>query len=255
MTRGGSTRGSAREGSAAQEAGPLLDVRDLSVTYGNGASGAEQVALSVRAGEIVAVLGRNGAGKTSLLRGIAGFLPSEHTRVAGVASIDGVNVAGRDPGQSFRHGIVLVPERNKVFSSLTVAEHLRLAARAGHHPDAPCAFEALERLRTRRAGLLSGGERQMLALEAAFRNEPRLLLVDEASLGLAPVMVKELMSRLKEIARERSTAVIAVEQDAAAALRLADRYYVMNHGRVVSDGLARDVSAVGLAAEYLGTVR
>ncbi|MCU1621125.1 MAG: Branched-chain amino acid transport ATP-binding protein LivF [Modestobacter sp.] len=249
--RGGTSAGGSHEAAD----GPLLDVRDLSVVYANGAHGGNGVDLSVRAGEIVAVLGRNGAGKTSLLRGIAGFLPSEHIVVHGHVVINGVDLAGRDPMRSFRQGIVMVPERDKVFAALTVVEHLRLATRGGQDPNSPCMFGALDRLRGRQAGLLSGGERQMLALETAFRNDPKLLLVDEASLGLAPVIVKELMSRLREIATERNTAVIAVEQDASAALRLADRLYVMNHGRVVWEGLAQDATAADLAAEYLGTVR
>lgn len=233
---------------------PLLQVDNLQVTYSNGARGVQNVSLVVREAEIVAVLGRNGAGKTSILRGIAGFLRSEHTAVAGRVSLSGQDISGATPMRTFRRGVMLVPERDKVFSALTVADHLRLAAGRGADKE-PCAFAALDRLRESKAGLLSGGERQMLALEVAWRNDPRLLLVDEASLGLAPIAVKSLMEQLRVIARERGTALIAVEQDASVALRLADRVYVIDHGETVWEGLSSQASAAGLARQYLGTAR
>jgi ABC-type branched-subunit amino acid transport system ATPase component len=233
----------------------LLTVDDLTVTYSNGARGVDGISLAVGEGEIVAVLGRNGAGKTSLLRGIAGFLASEHTAVSGRVRLGGADVSGARPGRSFRHGILLVPERDKVFPDLTVAEHLRLATRGGARVADPCAFGDLDRLRASKAGLLSGGERQMLALEMAWRNAPKVLLVDEASLGLAPIAVRNLMERLRAIARERRTALVAVEQDASVALRLADRVYVINHGRVIWTGPSSATSAAGLAREYLGTAK
>jgi branched-chain amino acid transport system ATP-binding protein len=150
---------------------------------------------------------------------------------------------------------MLVPERDKVFPALTVADHLRLASRRRDASREACAFPALDRLRQAKAGLLSGGERQMLALEVAWRNNPRLLLVDEASLGLAPIAVKNLMEQLRVVARERGTALIAVEQDASVALRLADRVYVIDHGGCVWEGLSSEASATGLARQYLGTAR
>ena len=233
----------------------LLEVAHLSVTYANGARGVQDVSLRVGEGEIIAVLGRNGAGKTSTLRGIGGFLRSEHTTVGGQVVFEGRELRGAGPTKTFRRGIVLVPEREKVFPALRVSEHLHLAGAHGVRPTAPCAFEPLERLRDRRAGLLSGGERQMLALEVAWRSQPRLLLVDEASLGLAPVVVKELMSRLRSMASERRTAVILVDQDASSALRVADRAYVINHGQVTWEGATNTVSAADIAREYLGTSR
>ena len=233
----------------------LLEVTHLSVTYANGARGVQDVSLRVGEGEIVAVLGRNGAGKTSTLRGIGGFLRSEHTAVGGHVVFHGSDLRGAGPAKTFRRGIVLVPEREKVFPALRVSEHLQLASAHGVQASAPCAFEALERLRDRRAGLLSGGERQMLALEVAWRTNPRLLLVDEASLGLAPVVVKDLMTRLRAIASERRTAVILVDQDAASALRVADHAYVINHGQVTWEGATSTVSAADIAREYLGTSR
>jgi ABC-type branched-subunit amino acid transport system ATPase component len=240
--------------STGQRSRPLLEVEQLEVTYSNGARGVQGVSLTVNEAEIVAVLGRNGAGKTSVLRGIAGFLRSEHVTVGGRVALSGGEISGSTPMRTFRRGVMLVPEREKVFSALTVADHLRLAARHGSGQD-PCAFPALDRLREAKAGLLSGGERQMLALEVAWRHDPRLLLVDEASLGLAPIAVKNLMEQLRVIARERGTALIAVEQDASVALRLADRVYVIDHGENVWEGLSSAASAAGLARQYLGTAR
>jgi len=241
-----------------QDAGggrPLLEVENLQVTYSNGARGVQDVSLTVREAEIVAVLGRNGAGKTSILRGIAGFLRSEHTQVTGRVTFGDKDIAGATPMRTFARGVMLVPERDKVFSALTVEDHLRLASRGRIAVKDPCAFPALDKLRQAKAGLLSGGERQMLALEVAWRNDPKLLLVDEASLGLAPIAVKSLMERLRTVARERGTALIAVEQDASVALRLADRVYVVNHGEVAWEGPCSETSGVALARQYLGTAR
>jgi branched-chain amino acid transport system ATP-binding protein len=231
---------------------PLLEVSDLSVTYSNGASGLARLSLAVGRGQIVAILGRNGAGKTTTLRGIAGFLRSERATVRGRVRIDGKDIARMQPMATFRHGIVLVPEREKVFSNLTVDEHLRLA---GGIADRPLVFPAIERLRKSKAGLLSGGERQMLAMEVAWRSDPKLLLADEVSLGLAPVIVKNLLEQLRATVHERGTAAIVVEQDAAAALRVADRVYVINHGEVLWEGTAAETSPEQISRQYLGVAR
>jgi branched-chain amino acid transport system ATP-binding protein len=241
--------------STGSQSRPLLEVGHLEVVYANGARGVQDVSLTVREAEIVAVLGRNGAGKTSILRGIGGFLRSEHATVSGKVSLSGDNISGSTPMRTFRHGVMLVPERDKVFPALTVEEHLRLATRGRNGGKDPCAFPALDRLRPAKAGLLSGGERQMLSLEVAWRNDPKLLLVDEASLGLAPIAVKSLMEQLRPVARERGTALIAVEQDASAALRLADRVYVVDRGQIVWEGRSSEASAAALARQYLGTAR
>jgi branched-chain amino acid transport system ATP-binding protein len=233
----------------------LLDVEHLKVVYANGAHGVQDVSLTIREAEIVAVLGRNGAGKTSILRGIAGFLRSERVTVSGDVSLSGDSISGSTPMRTFSRGVMLVPERDKVFSALTVEDHLRLATRGRNANKDPCAFPALDQLRPVKAGLLSGGERQMLSLEVAWRNDPRLLLVDEASLGLAPIAVKSLTEQLRAIARERGTALVAVEQDASVALRLADRVYVVDRGEIVWEGLSSEASAAGLAQQYLGTAR
>jgi branched-chain amino acid transport system permease protein len=232
----------------------LLEVRRLAVTYPNGARGVTDVGMRVASREIVAVLGRNGAGKTTMLRAIGGYLRSEHVSVSGVVTFAGEDVTGSGPRRMFERGVVLVPERDKVFTRLTVDEHLRLASRHSRtKPTSRCAFEPLERLRGARAGMLSGGERQMLALEVALRGSPRLLLVDELSLGLAPIVVKDLMERVRAVVRERETSVIVVEQDAAAALSVADRVYLLDHGVVIWDGDSAATSARDMAGLYLGT--
>jgi ABC-type branched-subunit amino acid transport system ATPase component len=234
---------------------PALRTSGLSVTYANGAVGLDDVSLSIPEGTIAAVLGRNGAGKTSLLRAIAGFLPSEHVTVRGQVELAGRRVTAASPMRMHRLGVVFVPERDKVFPGLTVADHLRLVGPGdGNQADA-LDFDWIERRLTSRAGMLSGGERQMLALTMAVRQSPRLLLVDELSLGLAPVIVKELMTALRRLTDVSGVPVVLVEQDAAAALRIADRVFVMDHGQVVWQGASADTDAGEISARYLGVTR
>lgn len=231
----------------------VLEVRGLTVTYANGARGVDGVDLEVPAGSIVAILGRNGAGKTSLLRGIAGFLRSEHTAVTGSITFHGHQLAGATPVTTHKRGLVFVPERDKVFPSLRVDEHLRLVGkRKGGDAEIGAMFGALARRRESRAGMLSGGERQMLALAMAFAQEPRLLLVDELSLGLAPVVVKDLMATLRHMTDSTGLPILIVEQDAAAAQKVADFLYVMDRGAVVWSGARGAISAADLSAKYLG---
>jgi branched-chain amino acid transport system ATP-binding protein len=193
----------------------------------------------------VAILGTNGAGKTTTLRAISGFLGIDDARVTeGAITFKGMRISNRTPHDIAGRGIVLVPEREKVFPNLTVAENLaapvpraagwsgwrRLDERAYHF------FPRLAELRDRTAGLLSGGERQMLAIGAALMCRPQLLLVDELSLGLAPVVVQDLTRRLTAIRDDLDIAILLVEQSAAVALEIADYAYVMENGRVVLDG-------------------
>jgi ABC-type branched-subunit amino acid transport system ATPase component len=236
----------------AEDAG--LAVRDLSVTYSNGAIGVNGASVDVRPGEIVAVLGRNGAGKTSLLTGIAGFLRSERVSVSGSVRVAGTEVRGASPMRANRSGVVLVPERDKIFPSLTVSENLELVRpkRPDGRFDLAARFPALKQRATSRAGMLSGGERQMLALAMAVSQRPRVLLVDELSLGLAPVVVKNLLSGLREMAEAMGLAVLIVEQDAAAAMRVADYLYVLDRGEIAWNGEARATSAAELGRRYLG---
>lgn len=231
---------------------PILRVSRLAVFYGNGACGVHDFDLNVRAGEIVALLGRNGAGKSSTLRGIAGVLRSERMRITGSVMVGNTDVVGRTPMYTSRHGLTLVPERNKVFPDLTVEEHLRLVGgrRAG---ETPCAFEALEGLKMRKGGLLSGGERQMLALEMAWRSKPKILLIDELSLGLAPIIVRNLMAHLKKLVVEQSIATVVVEQDAPAAMAIADRLCVLRDGALAWSGTPEELDTAALISDYVGS--
>jgi branched-chain amino acid transport system permease protein len=234
---------------------PVLRTSGLSVTYANGAVGLDDVSLAVPEGTIAAVLGRNGAGKTSLLRAIAGFLRSEHVTVRGQVELAGRRVTAASPMKMHRLGVVFVPERDKVFPGLKVADHLRLVGSGKGDQTAALSFDWIERRLTSRAGMLSGGERQMLALAMAVGQSPRLLLVDELSLGLAPVIVKELMTALRGLTDVSGVPVVLVEQDAAAALRVADRVFVMDHGQVVWQGASADTDAGEISARYLGVTR
>ena len=231
---------------------PVLRVADLDVRYSNGACGITSFELAAAPGEIVAILGRNGAGKTSALRGIAGVLKSERIAVRGSVWLGDEQVSGRPPAHTFKRGMVLVQERQKVFAALTVDEHLDLVAGRGTPGGARCFFEALDRRRSSKAGFLSGGERQMLALEVAFRSKPKVLLIDELSLGLAPILVAQLMKRLTELARSEQVATVIVEQDAPAALAVADRLCILRDGTVAWSGLSSDVDRESLISHYVG---
>jgi branched-chain amino acid transport system ATP-binding protein len=216
----------------------MLGVRKLEVTYHRAITAVQGVSLDVAKGSIVALLGSNGAGKTTTLRAISGFLGLDDARVTeGSISFEGQELANLAPQRIARMGVALVPERNKVFENLTVAENLRVAVGKSAVEAAIYEyFPALARLRTREAGLLSGGERQMLAIGSALMCAPRLLLVDELSLGLSPLMVQELVARLRSIRQALGTTMLLVEQNAQVALEVADYGYVMENGRIVLDG-------------------
>jgi ABC-type branched-subunit amino acid transport system ATPase component len=229
----------------------LLRVSDLRVTYPNGAVGVDGVSLQVESGTILAVLGRNGAGKTSLLRAIAGFLRSEHVTISGHREFGGQRVTTASPMRMHRLGVVFVPERDKVFPGLKVEEHLRLVGGADGS-GSYLSFEAIDRRANSKAGMLSGGERQMLALMMAVRQNPRLLLVDELSLGLAPVIVKELMESLRRFVDQTGVPIVLVDQDASAALRIADRVAVIDRGRIAWEGASGETTAAAVSSQFLG---
>jgi branched-chain amino acid transport system ATP-binding protein len=225
----------------------LLAVEKLEVTYHRAITAVQGITLAVEAGQIVALIGTNGAGKTTTLRAISGFLGLDDARVTeGSIRYNNERIENALPHENTRRGIVLVPERDKVFPNLTVAENLtapamRRGAVRSHRQREEMAYQFFPRLaelRTRVGGLLSGGERQMLALASALVCEPQLLLVDELSLGLAPVVVDDLVRRLGGIRRELGVTILLVEQSAAVALAIADCGYVMENGRIVLDGSA-----------------
>jgi branched-chain amino acid transport system ATP-binding protein len=231
----------------AQMTGTLLAIDKLEVVYQRAITAVQGITLAVEPGRIVALLGTNGAGKTTTLRAISGFLGIDDARVTeGTITFKSERIENSLPHENTRRGIVLVPERDKVFPNLTVAENLTAPV-----PRSSAAIERRRReglayqffpqlgdLRNRIGGLLSGGERQMLALASGLVCGPELLLVDELSLGLAPLLVKDLLGRLADIRRELGIAILIVEQSATVALDIADYGYVMENGRIVLDGTA-----------------
>jgi branched-chain amino acid transport system ATP-binding protein len=230
---------------------PLLALRDMTAGY-DGAQVVRNVSLTVEAGEVVALLGANGAGKTTTLRVASRVIPLQ----GGTLEFDGQDVGKMAPHELSRHGVAHVPEGRGVFFGLTVAEHFQVGYR-GERLDLELAYEyfpALTALRDRRAGLLSGGEQQMLALARALARRPRLLLVDELSLGLAPVIVEKLLPTVRRGAQEMGAAVLLVEQHVQLALGVADRGYLMSHGEVVLERSAAELRQdQGLiVASYLG---
>ena len=220
----------------------LLEVRQLEVVYNRVATAIQGVSLEVPNGSIVALVGTNGAGKTTTLRAISGFLPFEDAEITdGEIMLAGRRIDGELPHQLARAGVILVPEREKVFATLNVQENLAFAAReAGSitRERVLSYFPRLAERQTQLAGYLSGGEKQMLAIGVALLCRPTLLLIDELSLGLAPIVIKELMELLRLICRELGLTVLLVEQNAKAALAIADYGYVMESGRVVFYGKA-----------------
>jgi branched-chain amino acid transport system ATP-binding protein len=237
---------------ATAEPTSILDVQSLSAGY-LGTPVVRDLSLHVNGGEVVALFGPNGAGKTTTLSAIAGL----------IAPFDGtVRFAGRDatghPAHRLaRDGVSLVPEGRALFFGLTVREHLKLAARSGGRLPEAELLELLPELQKclgRKAGVLSGGEQQMLAVGRALVRRPRLLLVDEMSLGLAPVIVERMMPVLRRVAEDLGTAVLFVEQHVALALEVADRAYVLNHGRLVLQGFAAALreNPELLQSSYLG---
>jgi branched-chain amino acid transport system ATP-binding protein len=240
----------------------LLDIRHLEVVYQRSITAVQGISLRVPSAQIVALLGTNGAGKTTTLRAISGFLGLDDARVTdGAILLKGERVENALPHQNIARGIVLVPERDKAFPNLTVAQNLAVpvprpitAVEQRRHQELVYQlFPRLGDLRGRVAGLLSGGERQMLALASAIVCAPQLLLVDELSLGLAPVVVNDLLLRLLEIRRELGIAILIVEQSAAVALQIADHGYIMENGKVVLDGSAEQLRGHADIQEfYLG---
>lgn len=243
-------------------ASPLLSVEDIEVVYQRAIVGAHGVSLEVREGEITALLGANGAGKTTTLRAISGFIGLDNARVTrGHVRYRGVAIENRRPDQITKQGIVLIPEREKVFPSLTVLENLEAVASSVHSSAyrktlRELVFDSFPRLaglRRKEAGLLSGGERQMLAIGAAIVCGPELLLIDELSLGLAPVIVEDLANRLVTLRKELNLTILLVEQSASVAFKIADRAYVLESGRVVLSGSTQELRQnPGVQKAYLG---
>ena len=207
------------------------------------------LSLSVPQGSIVALLGSNGAGKSTTLKAVSGLLSSEHGEVTdGAVVFDGHDITKMDPAERVRLGMSLVMEGRHVFEHLTVAENLTAGAYSQSRGQSSEAYDLvysffpkLADLRSRVAGYLSGGEQQMLAIGRALMANPRLLMLDEPSLGLAPILVKEIFEHIKRLNTELGLTVLVIEQNARRALDIANHGYIMEQGRIVLEGPAQDL--------------
>ncbi len=239
----------------------MLEIRDLAVVYGGTIVGLRDVSLAVAEGSLVAVLGSNGAGKSTLLRSISNTLPLHKGRVrSGSITFEGVDITHSRSDRIVRSGIVQVPEGRQVFSDLTVAENLRAgsvtvknrASRKKAEDEVMSIFPILADRRSQRAGLMSGGEQQMLAIARAMMTSPRLLMLDEPSLGLAPMIIERIGQVIRAI-NAAGTTVLLIEQNASMALSVATDAFVLELGAVSLHGPAAELAASDRIRElYLG---
>ena len=228
----------------------LLQIERLEAGYGRSPV-VRGLTMRVDEGEIVSLLGPNGAGKTTTLLTVSGLLRP----LGGEVRLFGSVVDARSPHRNALRGLAHVTENRSLFAALTVRDNVRLAARGRRDtPDVVRYFPALDGLMGRKAGLLSGGEQQMLAIARAIVTRPRLLLIDEMSLGLAPVIVEQLAPIIRQIVDDTGVGVVLVEQHVPVALAIADRAVVLRHGRVVLSGTAAELAQDPelLHASYLG---
>jgi branched-chain amino acid transport system ATP-binding protein len=228
----------------------ILDIRAIDTFYGLGHI-LHGLSLSVAEGEVVALLGRNGAGKTTTMRSITGLTPPKK----GEIFYKGRNIAGMDAHRISQLGIALVPETRGIFSYLTARENLAIAQRKGSRwqmENVLARFPALRERLENKGRLLSGGEQEMLAIARALMTGPDLLLLDEPSQGLAPLVVNAVMDTIREL-KKQHVSMLLVEQNAEMALQLADRVYVVDHGTVVFTGTPAELRAdQQVTATYLG---
>lgn len=233
----------------------MLKIDNIHVYYG-AIHALKGVSLEVHKGEIVTLIGANGAGKSTTLRTVSGLLAPKN----GSISFLGENIAGMPAHEIVKHGISQVPEGRRIFAEMSVQENLEMGAftrkdKAGVEKDFEIVYNRFPRLKERRkqqAGTLSGGEQQMLAMGRALMSRPKLLLLDEPSMGLAPLLIKEIFSIIEDINREGTT-VLLVEQNANMALSIAHRAYVMETGRITLQGAAKELAASeDVRKAYLG---
>lgn len=234
----------------------MLKIRDLHVSYG-GIKALKGISMEVPEGKIVTLIGANGAGKSTTLRTISGLVRA----ASGTIEYNGTDLTSMPAKNVVRHGIILSPEGRHVFADMSVEENLKMGAflrkdKAGIHKDIRYVyglFPRLEERRTQLAGTLSGGEQQMLAVGRALMSKPKLLMLDEPSLGLAPLIVKDIFNTIVRINREEGVTILLIEQNAHMALRISDYAYVLETGLIglegPSDQLARDKEVQAL---YLG---
>jgi branched-chain amino acid transport system ATP-binding protein len=235
---------------------PLLELRDLTVCYG-GIQALHGISLSVPQGSIVTLIGANGAGKSTTLRTISGLV----TPVGGSIRFDGTEIAGQPAHRIVSAGLAHVPEGRLVFPELSVKENLRMGAylrrdRKGIAEDLEWVCEFFPRLKerlTQQAGTLSGGEQQMLAIGRALMGRPRCLMLDEPSLGIAPLLTETIFARLVDLNRERGMTMLLVEQNASLALKVSHHAYVLESGRIHLEGPSAEIrNRPEVKAAYLG---
>lgn len=235
----------ANEATQPQNGIPILRIADLNVYYG-AIHALKGISLEVHQGEIVTLIGANGAGKSTTLRTISGLIAPK----SGAVDFEGQGIAGLGAHDIVRRGISQVPEGRRIFADMTVLENLELGAfirndKDGIASDMEMVFTRFPRLKERisqQAGTLSGGEQQMLAMGRALMSRPRLLLLDEPSMGLAPLLIKEIFSIIVDI-NKAGTTILLVEQNANMALSIANRAYVLETGRITLSGGAKDLAA------------
>ena len=232
----------------------ILSIKDLKVSYG-GIEAVKGISFDVRRGEIVTLIGANGAGKSSTLRAIAGLVKPS----GGSITFEGENITGADPTSIVKRGVTLVPEGRRIFADLTVLENLKIGAYLRHDDlkeDLEWVYSLFPRLKERSwqaGGTLSGGEQQMLAVGRALMSRPKLIMMDEPSLGLAPIIVRGIFDIIKEI-HERGTTILLIEQNANMALQTADTGCVLETGRITPTGTGEELlKNEAVQAAYLGT--
>ena len=232
----------------------ILSIRDLSVNYG-GIEAVKGISFDVHEGEIVTLIGANGAGKSSTLRTIAGLVKPS----GGTINFRGDNITGRDATTIVKKGITLVPEGRHIFPDLTVLENLKVGAYLRSDDisgDIQWVYDLFPRLRERmkqQAGTLSGGERQMLAVGRALMARPKLIMMDEPSLGLAPLVVRDIFEIIRQI-NHQGVSILLIEQNANMALKVADSAYVMETGCITLSGAGKDLlNNEAVKKAYLGT--
>ncbi|MBQ8955785.1 MAG: ABC transporter ATP-binding protein [Lachnospiraceae bacterium] len=232
----------------------MLQIKDLEISYG-GIDAVRGISFNVNAGEIVTLIGANGAGKSSTLRAVSGLIKPK----AGTVTFCGEDITGKDPNAIVSKGLMMVPEGRRIFPNLTVLENLKIGAYLRDddlEQDIEMVYGYFPRLKERswqEGGTLSGGEQQMLAVGRALMGRPKLLMMDEPSLGLAPIVVQGIFEIINRI-HEAGTTVLLIEQNANMALHVADRAYVLENGKIAAEGTGRELLAdEKVKAAYLGT--
>ena len=234
----------------------ILEVNDLNVYYG-AIHAIKNISFEIKKGEIVTLIGANGAGKTSTLHAVSGLLPLK----SGEVSLNGVNITGMEAHKLVTKGMAHVPEGRRIFTELTVLENLEMGAytrndKDGIKEDLEKMFVLFPRLAERKkqlAGTMSGGEQQMLAIARALMSKPTILLMDEPSMGLAPLLVQEIFKIIERINKEEGVTILLVEQNAHMALSVANRAYVLETGEIIKEGAGKDLlNDPDIKKAYLG---